>query len=411
MINQPWTVSTKIGFRFAFIFILSFILFKNNGAFPFMQYIMQPLMPPLRKLVHWFSSHILDYPYDYAIYTNGSGDTSYDWVSLVFFLVLAVLGTVIWSVLDRDRKSYNTCYYWLTAITRYYIAFMLINYGVIKLTHSQMPPPGLGRLMQPLGEFSPMGLAWTYFGYSAGYNIFVGMVEIFAGFLLFRRTMVLGALITMTVSINIMTTNYFFDVPVKIVATALFALSLFLLLPHIRPLLALLIQGKPAQLHVVAKPVYAKPWKNKLMIGVKVFVLLIFLIQQVSGLLNRHKLMDHYFKKSALYGIYRVEDNAAERTIIPKDWMSIVFEYEGHASVRDKYYQKTALEAKINPGDKTISLNNYTLDYTVLENGDIMLMKSFEDRTEVVKLVKQKPEEFELRKREFNWIQEYPYNR
>lgn len=411
MINQPWTLSTRIGFRFAFIFILSFILFKNNGAFPFVQYIIQPLMSPLRKLVHWFSSHILGSPYDYGIYTNGSGDTSYDWVSLVLFFTVAVLGAIVWSVVDRDRKSYNSCYYWLTAITRYYIAFMLINYGVIKLTHSQMPPPGLGRLMQPLGEFSPMGLAWTYFGYSKAYNIFVGIAEILAGLLLFRRTMVLGALITMGVSVNIMATNYFFDVPVKIVATALFVFSLFLLLPYIRPLFGFLIQGKSAQAQMIAKPIYAKPWKNKLMVGTKILVLLVFLTQQISGLLNRHKLMDHYFKKSALYGIYFIEDDKTERKSIPQDWMSIVFEYEGHASVRDKYYKKSHIEPKINPGEKKISLNNYTFDYSVAENGDVFLKKVFEDRTEVIKLIKQKPEEFELMKRGFNWVQEYPYNR
>lgn len=72
MTNQPWVQSTKIGFRFAFVFILSFILFKNNGAFAYIQFMIQPLMNPMRKLVHWFSSNILDYPYDYSIYTNGS---------------------------------------------------------------------------------------------------------------------------------------------------------------------------------------------------------------------------------------------------------------------------------------------------------------------------------------------------
>ncbi|MBL1411311.1 DoxX family protein [Sphingobacterium faecale] len=411
MTDQSWTLSRKIGFRFSFIFILSFILFKNNGAFSLLGYLTQFLTTPMRQLCHWFAIHILNYQYDYAVYTNGSGDTSYDWVSLAVFLVVAVLGTLVWSVLDRDRKSYNTCYYWLTAITRYYIAFMLINYGVVKLTHSQMPPPGLGRLMQPLGEFSPMGLAWTYFGYSKGYNIFVGIVEVLAGLLLFRRTMVLGALITTAVSINIMATNYFFDVPVKILSTALFLLSLYLLLPYIRTLFNLLVRGRLGQLQLLERPIYTRSWKNKLMIGLKVMILLVFVAQQVTGLLNRHKLIDHYFKKSAFYGIYRIDDDNTERKSIPKDWMFIVFEYEGYESVRDKYYKKIAITPTIDVGNKTISLNNYTFDYSVDDNGDVFLKKVFDSRTEVIKLVKQKPEDFELRKRGFNWIQEYPYNR
>ncbi|TDQ82824.1 DoxX family protein [Sphingobacterium yanglingense] len=411
MIDQSWTQSRKIGFRFSFIFILLFILFKNNGAFSLLGYLTQFLATPIRQLCHWFAFHILNYRYDYAVYTNGSGDTSYDWVSLALFFTVAVLGTIIWSVVDRDRKSYNTCYYWLTAVTRYYIAFMLINYGVIKLTHSQMLPPGLGRLMEPLREFSPMGLAWTYFGYSKGYNIFVGIAEILAGFLLFRRTLVLGALITMAVSINIMTANYFFDVPVKIVSTALLILSLYLLLPHIQSLFNLLVHGRPAQLQLLERPIYARPWKNKLMIGLKVVILLVFVTQQITGLLNRHKLMGQYFKKSALYGIYFIDDDKEGRKSIPDDWMSIVFEYEGYESVRDKYYKKIDITPRIDPANKIISLNKYTFDYSVADNGDITLKKVFDDRTEVIKLIKQNPEDFELRKRGFNWIQEYPYNR
>ncbi len=411
MIDQSWTQPRKIGFRFSFIFILSFILFKNNGAFSLLGYLTQFLTTPIRQLCHWFASHILNYQYDYAVYTNGSGDTSYDWVSLVLFFTVAVLGAIIWSVVDRDRKSYNTCYYWLTTIARYYVAFMLINYGVIKLTHSQMPPPGLGRLMEPLGEFSPMGLAWTYFGYSKGYNIFVGIAEIMAGFLLFRRTLVLGALITMAVSINIMTVNYFFDVPVKIVSTALLILSLYLLLPYIQSLFNLLVRGRPAQFQQMERPQWAKTWKNKLITWLKVVILLVFVTQQITGLLNRHKLIGHYFKKSALYGIYFIDDDKAGRKSIPEDWMSIVFEYEGYESVRDKYYKKIAITPRIDPANKIISLNHYTFDYSVAENGDITLKKVIDDRTEVIKLIKQNPEDFELRKRGFNWVQEYPYNR
>ncbi|TYR32211.1 DoxX family protein [Sphingobacterium phlebotomi] len=402
---------TKIGFRFSFIFILSFILVMNNGAFPLFHYINRPIVQLMHEFTPWFAKNVLNYSYDYSIFTNGSGDTSYDWITLLILFLWAIIGAIIWSIADRKRKNYSACYYWLTTFMRYYIAFMLINYGMIKLVHAQMPPPGLDRLMQPLGEFSPMGLAWTYFGYSKGYNIFVGIVEILAGLLLFRKIVVLGALITMAVSINIMTTNYFFDVPVKMVSTALLILSIFLLLPHLKPLFNFLILGKSVQIKTIRNPKFTKAWKNKILIVIKITVIGIFVIQQISGLLNRQKLIDHYFKKSPLYGIYLIESSNEIRTTIPEDWTSIVFEYEGHANIRDMYYKKQRLSPVIDPKEKKISLNNYTFDYSVLENGDILLTKTFSDRTEEVKLIKQHPEEFELIKRKFNWIQEHPYNR
>lgn len=406
-----WSLSTKIAFRFSFIFILSFIVIKNNGAFPFFNYINKPLVLLTYQFTPWFSKNILHYDYDYSIFTNGSGDTSYDWITLLIFFLYAIIGTIIWSILDSKRKSYYTCYYWLTTFIRYYVAFMLINYGVAKLIHAQMPPPGLERLMQPLGEFSPMGLAWTYFGYSKGYSIFIGVAEILAGFLLFRKTVVLGTMLTIAVSINIMTVNYFFDVPVKMMSTALLILSLFLLLPHIKPLFNLLILGRPAQLRVVTRPKFGKPWINKMLIAIKIVVISVFVIQQIFGLLNRQKFIDHYLKKSPLYGIYLIENKDDTHITIPKDWASIVFEYEGYATARDRYYNKKKLTPVINVNAQTVSLNNYTFDYSILDNGDIILKKTLDDRTQEIKLIKQNPQEFELMKREFNWIQEYPYNR
>jgi len=39
-------------------------------------------------------------------------------------------------------------------------------------------------MIEPLGEFSPMGLMWTFMGYSKGYNRFVGGAEMLGGILL-----------------------------------------------------------------------------------------------------------------------------------------------------------------------------------------------------------------------------------
>lgn len=347
MNDQTWHLPKKVIFRFAFIFILSFILLKNNGAFSFLPYITTPIVEPLRKLTYWFSTNILHFNYNYSVFTNGSSDTSYDWALTALIAVLAAIVTVIWSALDKNRKNYDALYYWLTTFIRYYIAFMLINYGAIKLVHGQMPPPGLLKLTQTLGEFSPMGLAWTYFGYSYGFNIFVGVMEILAGLLLFRKTMILGAMIAMAVSINIMSTNYFFDVPVKLISTALFLLSVFLLLPYFKSLFGFFIQGKPAQIKPVEKPTYAKAWINKALLWIKIILLTLIVVQQVSGMLNRHKLISQYFKKSTLYGIYHIENNENKRSTIPNNWMSIVFEYEGYAVARDNYYAKKQLEPSI----------------------------------------------------------------
>lgn len=409
--SSVWSPLKKLGFRFSFIFILLFILLKNNGTFPFFNFFNQPFIWLSQQFTPWFAQHILHYQYDYAIFTNGSGDTSYDWVTLLILFLLALIGSAIWSLLDDKRQNYDVGYYWLTLFIRYYIALMLINYGAIKLTHSQMPPPGLNKLMQPLNEFSPMGLAWTFMGFSKGYNIFVGLVEISAAFLLFRRTLVLGALITIATSINIMSINYFFDVPVKQLSTALLFLSIFLLLPYLRTLCDLFFKGEPAQLPLLKRPVFQKKWLKKGAPWLKIGFVSFVVMTQVMGLFSRQKLIDHYFKKSPLYGIYRVEDKNPELYTLPSDWSYLIFEGEKQVTIRDRYYKTHYEETQPDTTAKTISLNSFTFDYHVTDNGDIVLQKTLEKGVEEIKLTKQNTADFELNKRGFSWIQEYPYNR
>ena len=406
-----WTTANKVLFRFAFIFLISFIIVFNNASYPGFEALTKPITSLLHDFTPWFAKNVLHYTYDYSIYSNGSGDTSYDWVTLLILILLGVLGSILWSLLDKNRKEYNNLYYWLTVLIRYYIAFMLFNYGAIKLLHAQMPPPTLNKLMQPLHEFSPMGLAWTFLGFSKGYNIFMGIVEISALLLLFRRTMVLGALITMATSINIMTVNYFFDVPVKLVSTALFILSLFLLLPNIKTLYAFFILEKPSEIRTINKPVFSKAWISKTLIALKIILIVVFAVTQFFSLSNTQKMISEYFKKSTLNGIFKVDRNNKSIKTIPNHWNYVIFEYEGTAVVRDTNYQKSFQQYLLDEKTKEITINNFKLNYTIQENGDIILTKSFPEGTEEVKLIKQKKEDMELIKRGFNLIQEYPYNR
>src|SRR5690606_15196635 len=106
--------------------------------------------------------------------------------------------------------------------SRYYVAITLITYGLAKFWNGQFPGPRLDSLEQIYGNFSPMGLAWRFFGYSETYKTFMGLAEIIPGLLLlFRRTMVLGALLAIAVTTNIVLVNFSFDVPVKLLSTHL----------------------------------------------------------------------------------------------------------------------------------------------------------------------------------------------
>ncbi|WP_343555234.1 hypothetical protein [Sphingobacterium sp.] len=412
--NSPeiWSAFRKLAFRFSFVFIFSFILVFNNGTYPLYGYISMPLTRLMQRFVPWFSENILCYSYDHSIFINGSGDTSYAWVSLLPLFLIALISAVIWSILDRKRTNYTFLLYWLTTAIRYYVAFMLINYGMIKIFHMQMQPPRLTQLLQPLGEYSPMGLAWTYIGYSKGYNLLIGLVEILSGLLLFRKTMVLGALITVATSINIMAVNYFYDVPVKMVSTALLLFSIFLLLPYLNSLFTFFITGRLVQLPPPPQPLFNRNWKRKSLFIAKLILLIIFSIQEIMSLFNTQKLIAEYQKKSPLYGIYRIEQTQKQHKSIPQNWRLIVFEFDSYkVLIRNTDYSPQTESVVIDTAGKKITLNNYEFYYRINPDGNIFLTKTFDDHTEEIKLVKQDPQAFELMRRKFNWIQEYPYSR
>lgn len=409
--SEAWSLFRKAVFRFLFIFITSFIFVFNNGTFPLYGYINTPLNDLMHLVTPWFAKTVLRYTYDYSIFVNGSGDTSYAWVSLLLLITFALAASLIWSLTDSKRPHYNTLYYWLTVLIRYYIAFMLINYGVIKVMHAQMPPPTLTRLIQPLGEFSPMGLAWTFIGYSKGYNILIGVAEILSVFLLFRKTMVLGCLITTVSTINIMAINYFYDVPVKMISTALFLLSVYLLIPYLQSLYTLFILGKPVQLTQLGQPL-KEDWRKKGIKICKIFIISLFTILQVIGIYKTRQAMSTYFSRSPLYGIYRFAPLQKAVRTIPEDWRLIIFEFNNdHVLVRDSYYSPIYQTVIIDHPKKKITLNQFQYDYKINQNGDILLRKVFDDRVEEIKLIKQDPQQFELLTHPFRWIQEFPHNR
>ena len=54
-------------------------------------------------------------------------------------------------------------------------------YGFAKVIPSQFTTPGLGRLLTPYGDSSPMGLVWTFMGFSPVFTIFTGAAEALGG--------------------------------------------------------------------------------------------------------------------------------------------------------------------------------------------------------------------------------------
>ena len=199
--SSAWSLIQKFLFRFFGLYLALYIFpFPLESIFSQFDFVGGAHEKLWSSVANWVSANVLGLRQQLVDTMTGSGDRTYDFVILFTKLVLALFGAIVWSILDRKRPQYRKALYWLIVWVRYYLAVVAIGYGMAKVIKTQFPFPSLARLLEPYGESSPMGLAWTFMGYSTAFNWFTGLGEVIGGFLLFfRRTTTIGALILITV--------------------------------------------------------------------------------------------------------------------------------------------------------------------------------------------------------------------
>ena len=128
------------------------------------------------------------------------------------------------------------------------VAFgLLMPYAVFKLGLMQMGKPDFPELLITLGEKSPMGLLWTFMGFSPVVQFLAGLAEFVAAILLlWRRTAWLGGLIGFIDLAVVWLLNMTFDVPVTIPAAFQALLYLLVLAPWL-PRLSRFLAGRATE--------------------------------------------------------------------------------------------------------------------------------------------------------------------
>ncbi|MBV8251504.1 MAG: hypothetical protein JO154_02770 [Chitinophaga sp.] len=242
------------------------------------------------------------------IHPTGSSDTLYHYVSVFTILLVAITGSVIWSLADRKRRSIERQQYWALVIFRYNLALILFSYGLSKVIKSQFPDITLLMLDTAFGESSPMGLAWKFFGYSKGYNLFMGLAEVIpAILLLFRRTSLAGALLSIGVMGNVAMLNLCYDIPVKLFSIHLVLVSIFIAAPELWRLYLFFFTNKavpPTRQYI---PIYTSRTGKSIYLSVKILSLLTIIVLESRTISTLISLSFEMNQHPPLFGIYTVE--------------------------------------------------------------------------------------------------------
>jgi hypothetical protein len=104
---RPWSASKKAAFRFVFSYFSIFSLTYVRRLLVSTEPLTKLLSDFSHRTVPWVGKHILHITPDITIFTNGSGDTTFDYVQALCTLALAFFITLIWTIVDWKRRSYN----------------------------------------------------------------------------------------------------------------------------------------------------------------------------------------------------------------------------------------------------------------------------------------------------------------
>ncbi|MFD2572051.1 DoxX family protein [Spirosoma soli] len=194
----------------------------------------------------------------YAPRFIGPDDTFANWAIVA---LIALVGTLIWSIRDTKRTEYNALYYGLRVILRYRLAIGVIAYGFIKLFPMQAPLPSISNLNTAYGDFT----AWKLFSLSLGivpsYESFLGLVEIIGGLLLLnRKTATIGTLIIIPFTGNVFMSNLAYEGGEYVYSFYLITIALFLFAFDAIRLVRLVSLEKPTVPNRFV-PVWAGRWK------------------------------------------------------------------------------------------------------------------------------------------------------
>jgi hypothetical protein len=419
-----WGLAQRIGFRFAFAYWVLYCLPFPLPQLPGMGWLTERYDALWEALVAWVGRHVLHLETELVVLPTGSGDTTFNYVQVGVYAVLAGVVALGWSVAGRRQAAYPKLHAGLRVFLRYVLASAMLSYGLAKVFKTQFPDPSLMRLMQPYGESSPMGLVWTFMGYSTGYNLFTGGAEVLGAVLLcFRRTTTLGALVVVGVMSNVAALNFFYDVPVKLLSSHLLLMAGFLLVPDLRRLVDFLVLNR-ATAPVVLRTPFAAPWMERASRGAKVLFLGWCLYSMTASQLEAREQWGAAAPKPALYGIYQVESFAWDGQEVPPlvtdaaRWRSVVFSEFNMAQLRMMDDTRKVYRVTHRPEEQAFTLSArdaaevpMVFSYSRPDAQSVVLEGAFGDRTLRILLGRVDESKLLLKSRGFHWINEVPFNR
>ena len=383
---------------------------------------------------------------------TGSGDTMRGYVGCLCAVVISAVAALLWTMLvlllrprqpdahpggamvsekagtrsgleqwrpDRhpDRRLYGT----VRVLVRFFLCQMLFSYGFAKVIPLQFAQPSSFRLAQQLGDMSPMGLLWTFMGFSAPFQIFTGAVEVLAGILLTaRRTTLLGGLVALAAMTHVFVLNMCFDVPVKLYSFNYLVMAFFVIAPDLPRLANALVLGKAVEARPF-KPLLGSVNLDRVVVVFRTLVVVGMVFGQIRG---SYKLWNDMYggPPAPIAGRWdlvsmQIDQQEPDRDD-PMTWRWLDFTSRKFMRLAGPKPPNAFYSITWNAEGKKLILTKFratdwsaTFSYEQPEADALELRGSIDGKAISASLKRAPDKQYELMTRGFHWIQELPYNR
>jgi hypothetical protein len=418
--TPSWRPLTRVAFRFGFVYFTLYVLFTQmlGGliAWPAGELPDFGTLPPVRNIVTWTATRAFRVTQPLVITGSGSGDKTFDWVHAFCLLVISIAVTAAWTGCDR-RTQYIDLHKWFRLFLRFALGSTLLSYGSYKLVPLQMPAPTLTRLVEPFGNFSPMGVLWSSVGASRAYEMFTGLAEMTAGVLLFVPGLTtLGALLALTDVIEVFVLNMTYDVPVKLFSFHLIVLSLVLLAPEASRLTNVIVLNRAAP-GSSEPPLASGRRALRTLLALQCVIGAYLVGVALHAASKQWSAYGGGAPKSALYGIWNVDEMrvdgqtpAAAKAI---RWRRVLFDGMTRVSFQQMDDMIVNYAGSIDTVRHRVELGPTVgaLAYDRPSSDRLTLEGTMQGHQVTMRLTLVDRGRFLLVNRGFHWIQEYPFNR
>lgn len=424
-VEPRWNLATRIGFRFTFIYFSLYIALTQmaGGLLPFEWTPNLGGSAFMQRVITWVGLHVFRLGGPPSFQPSGSGDKLIDYLQAATMLMAAAAVTLVWSLVDRKRAHYRGLNKWFRVFLRFSVGATMIGYGMVKAVPLQMPAPGLQRLLEPFGNFSPMGVLWYSIGASKSYEMFAGSMELVSGVLLFvPRLATLGAMVTFATAVQIFTLNMTYDVPVKLFSFHLILMSLVLIAPEASRIANVVVfnrtTGPSAQ-----PPLFRRRYLALIALAVQLGYGAFLVLDAYAG---AHQSWFQYgagAPKSPLYGIWNIETMTIDghvRSPLVTDygrWRRVLFQQPTAMAFQRMDDTFLGYGAKVDMTAKTIAVTAAPntapsiFKFTRPDPQRLILDGSLDGHAIHMETRLFDRSNFLLVTRGFNWIQERPFNR